>query len=327
VLSLLWNIESAFNHIYAVKKPRSPVQRLLKYWSFLTLGPLLLTLSIYVTWSISRLNQAHGHPGHSEIRHVMSVLSSIAITYAGLAFLYKVLPNARVRLRSAVVAAFTAGTAWELAKFAFAWASGRMVQVHRIYGSVAVLPVTLTWLYISWWIALVGCRLCYALDASRKPEPHPAIQAAAARETFTARLMIALVQLHREGHGPVKMRTLADVLEASMRMVREGLEALAGLGLAVEARQGGWIPGRDPARITLAQVRAAARSTLRYPAQDADPLAQAILHTFAQAEGAAESALSESLDSFLKRVEPVAVVQPVTPEPLLGVGQSAHKPA
>ena len=61
-----------------------------------------------------------------------------------------------------------------------------MVQVHKIYGSVAVLPITLTWIYISWSIALVGCRLCYALDASRKPEPHPAIQAAAARETFIA---------------------------------------------------------------------------------------------------------------------------------------------
>src|ERR1041384_353902 len=54
VLSLLWNIESAFNHIYGVKKPRSPVQRLLKYWSFLTLGPIFLSLSIYVTWGISR---------------------------------------------------------------------------------------------------------------------------------------------------------------------------------------------------------------------------------------------------------------------------------
>src|SRR5437660_6208101 len=43
VLSLLWNIESAFNHIYAVRRPRAPVQRLLKYWAFLTLGPALLT--------------------------------------------------------------------------------------------------------------------------------------------------------------------------------------------------------------------------------------------------------------------------------------------
>src|SRR5438067_9681741 len=59
VLSLLWNIESAFNHIYAVRKPRSPVQRLLKYWSFLTLGPILLALSVYVSWTISRMQGTH----------------------------------------------------------------------------------------------------------------------------------------------------------------------------------------------------------------------------------------------------------------------------
>ena len=334
VLSLLWNIESAFNHIYGVRKPRSPVQRLLKYWSFLTLGPIFLALSIYVTWTISRMQQAHGQTGHSEVVHALAALSSVAITYAGLSFLYKVIPNARVRLRSALSAGFAAGTAWEIAKFLFAWASSRMVQVHKIYGSVAVLPITLTWLYISWSIALVGCRLCYALDASRKPEPHPAIQAAAARETFTARLVIALVQMHRDGRGPLSPKALARVLDASPRMVREGLSALAAAGLAIEAKQGGWIPGRDPARITLAQVRAAARSTLRYPQQDADHLSEAIARAFAQAEGAAESTLGESLESFLARIDatpaPVQPVQQPTPEAAprpLGVGQGAHKPA
>jgi len=97
----------------------------------------------------------------------------VTITYAGLAFLYKVLPNARVRLRSALIAAFAAGTAWELAKFIFADLSARMVQVHKIYGSVAVLPIVLTWLYISWFITLTGCRLCYAMDASRTPQASP----------------------------------------------------------------------------------------------------------------------------------------------------------
>jgi len=61
----------------------------------------------------------------------------------GWRFLYKVFPNARVRFRDALFAAFVAGSAWEVAKFLFAWASSRMVQVHRIYGSVAVLPITL----------------------------------------------------------------------------------------------------------------------------------------------------------------------------------------
>ena len=334
VLSLLWNIESAFNHIYAVKKPRSVVERLLKYWSFLTLGPVFLTLSLYVTWTITRMQEAHGQTGHSELLHALAALSSIAITYAGLAFLYKVIPNAHVRLRSALSAAFTAGTIWEVAKFLFAWASSRMVQVHKIYGSVAVLPITLTWIYISWMIALVGCRLCFALDASRKPDPHPLLQSAAARETFTARLMVALVQLHRERKGRIKVSALCSELEASRRMVREGLGALAAAGLAVEAKQGGWVPGRDPAQITLAQVRTAARATLSYPAQVPDEVAAALSETLLAADGAANSALSESVAAFVRRVEEAAGAgQPApqaAPEPVvrpIGVAQGAQKPA
>lgn len=326
VLSLLWNIESAFNHIYGVQKPRSPVQRLLKYWSFLTLGPIFLSLSLYVTWTISRMQGAHGHAGHSEWLHALAALSSICITYAGLAFLYKVIPNAQVRMRSALAAAFTAGTAWEIAKFLFAWASSRMVQVHRIYGSVAVLPITLTWIYISWLIALVGCRLCFALDASRKPEPHPALQGAVAREAFTARLAIALLQLHREIDGPVQVRGLVDELDATSRMVQEGLNALSSRGIAVEAKQGGWLPGRDPARITLAQLRAAARGTLSYPAIEPDAISAAIARAFAQAENVADRALDESVESFLRSIEPLRE----SPEPQgrqIGVPNEAHKPA
>ena len=331
VLSLLWNIESAFNHIYAVRKPRSPVQRLLKYWSFLTLGPFFLSLSVYVTWTISRMQEthaAHDLPNHSELLHFFATLSSIAITYLGLAFLYKVIPNARVRLRSAVLAAFIAGSAWEVAKFLFAWASGRMVQVHRIYGSVAVLPITLTWIYISWFIALIGCRLCYALDASRIPEPDPAIQTAAARETFVTRAIVSLAQLHRERSGPVRTQALVRELGVTRRLVREGLSALARAGLAVEAKQGGWLLSRDPSRITLAEIRAAARLSLPFPAQESDEVAKAIQASFGRAEGAAQAALGETLESFLRRFEAAPVTASPAPEPrTLGVGRSAHKPA
>src|SRR5205085_5491681 len=71
-LSLLWNIESAFNHIYGVKRPRGPVQRLLTYWAFLTLGPVLLASSLAVTWKIGQMQEAHAHhgqAGHSEVLH------------------------------------------------------------------------------------------------------------------------------------------------------------------------------------------------------------------------------------------------------------------
>ncbi len=202
-----------------------------------------------------------------------------------------------------------------------------MVQVHKLYGSLAVLPIVLTWIYISWLIALIGCRLCFALDASRKPEPHPDIQAAAARETFVARLMITLVQLHREGRGALQVPKLARELDASVRMVREGLASLAAAGLAIEAKSGGFVPGRDPARITLAQIRAAARSSVRFPAQQADRASEIVARAFAQAEGVAESALSETLESLLRRLQPVQQATPEADARPIGVGQGAHKPA
>jgi len=317
-LSLLWNIESAFNHIYAVKRPRAPVQRLLTYWAFLTLGPVLLSASLAVTWKIGQMQGAHGrhgHVGHSEVLHVLAAVSSVTITYAGLAFLYKVLPNARVRLWSALITAFAAGTAWELAKFVFADLSARMVQVHKIYGSVAVLPIVLTWLYISWFITLTGCRLCYAMDASRTPEGSPLLLAAQARETFIARVMLALALLHARKAAPVGVGPLADEMRMPKRLIRESLRALEQSGVAVEARRGGWLPARDPSRITMAEVRAAARSSLGFPRHEADETGQAITQAWARAEGAAAQALEESVAAFLARVRQPTGLSGYAPTP------------
>jgi membrane protein len=304
VVSLLWNIESAFNHIYAVRRPRGPLHRLLTYWTFLTLGPFLLAGSLTASWRISLMQASHAQRAlhqHSELIHALAALSSIAITYGSLAFLYKVLPNARVRLRSALLASFSAGTVWELAKFVFAWASARMVQVHKIYGSLAVLPIVLTWIFISWIIALAGCRLCYALDASLKPAPHPAISGVLARETFVARTMLAVAQLHRALGTPVRAPRLALELSATSRMVREALRALVDASLVVEAKRGGFLPERGLDQINLAQVRAAARSSVRYPQRDDDPVTRELRALWAHAEGAAGGALSETLAAFLAR--------------------------
>ncbi|MFL5416964.1 MAG: YhjD/YihY/BrkB family envelope integrity protein [Myxococcales bacterium] len=317
-LSLLWNIESAFNHIYAVKRARSPVQRLLKYWAFLTLGPVLLTASLAVTWKIGEMQEAHGHghAGHSEVLHILAALSSIAITYAGFGFLYKVLPSARVRIRSALIAAFVAGTTWELAKFAFAAFSTRLVQVHKIYGPVAVLPIVLFWVYISWLVCLSGCRFAYALDASRKSELRsPLLIAAEAREVFVARVFVALVRMARS--APVRPAAIARRLEVPRRLVLEALRALEASNLCVEAKKGGWVPSREPSRVLLAELRAAGRRSLGFPAQDPDETGEALSRAFAAAEQAAEGALGESVDSLLRRVAPGGP---------LGVVEQKHTP-
>jgi DNA-binding IscR family transcriptional regulator len=165
------------------------------------------------------------------------------------------------------------------------------------------------------------------MDASRKPEPHPALQAAAAREAFVARLTIALAQLQRELGTPVRTQVLSRELGVMARLVREGLAALARAGLAVQTKQGGWLLARDPARITLAQVRSAARISLGFPAQETDQITDSVVASFARAEGAAEAARGESLESFLRRFQAASPVASASEARPLGVGQSARKPA
>ena len=304
VLSLLWNIESAFNHIFGVRRPRRAVDRLLKYWTFLTLGPLFLIISVALTWQISALSGKHGHhEQHSEFLHALAAISSVLVTYAALAMLYKVLPNARVRVRSALSAALVAGTIWELAKLLFAFVSARMVQVHKIYGSLAALPIILTWIYISWVIALVGCRFCYALDASRKIEPDQALQAVSARETFVVRTLVELVRVHRLRAAPVTVKSLGQELGAPNRLVREALRALAERHLVAETRQGRYLPSRDPSQMTLAEARQAARSTLRHPLHHLDPVGAALADSWEKAEEKASAELTETVAQLLARTD------------------------
>ena len=326
VISLLWNIESAFNHIYAVRKPRSPVQRLLKYWTFLTLGPIFLSLSVYVSWTISRMQDTHGphsHPNHSEVLHVLAALSSVAITYASLAFLYKVIPNARVRVRSALLAALIAGSAWEDAGCGL---EGRLEQRRGL----AILVQGLCRVRVEQGLAQVAIPLrARALHGGRLV----AEEALDHRQHLHLRLVLphALEGTDQpvERGAPVRVQAVVRELGVTGRLAREGLAALAKAGLAVEAKHGGWLLSREPSRITLAEVRAAARATLRFPAQQADDITAAVQSCLARADGMAQAALGESLESFLRRFQALPV-ESATPAPdprPLGVGQSARKPA
>src|SRR5205823_10650346 len=109
-------------------------------------------------------------------------------------------------------------------------------------------------------------------------------------------------QLHARRAAPVGVAALADEMRMPKRLVRESLRVLELSGLAVEARRGGWLPARDAARISMADVRAAARSSLGFPHHEADETAQAITQAWARAEGAAAQLLEESLADFLSRL-------------------------
>jgi hypothetical protein len=69
--------------------------------------------------------------------------------------------------------------------------------------------------------------------------------------------------------------------------------------------------------VPLAELRVAGRRSLGFPAQDPDETGEALSRAFAAAEQAADGALGESVDAFLRRVAPGAP---------LGVVEQANTP-
>ena len=98
---------------------------------------------------------------------VVSILMSILLMF----LIYRFLPSAKVRSRSAVYGAVTSGILWETVKHLFAsWLNYGAVYA-RIYGAMAGMVVFVFWTYLSALILLFGAEVvyCHATYISVKP--------------------------------------------------------------------------------------------------------------------------------------------------------------
>jgi len=159
-VAMLSMIERAFNRIWRVKAQRRFTKRVLVYWALITLGPLVvgvsITLSTHLFDATSSLVGAVTGP-------VFYTLLSVLLTTLGFTFLYITVPNRNVDWRDALCGGALAAIAFELAKRGFAVFITQFPTYSKIYGALAALPLFLLWIYVSWLITLLGALLTAAL--------------------------------------------------------------------------------------------------------------------------------------------------------------------
>jgi membrane protein len=155
-------IESVFNQIWRVKKSRPLVQRVLVYWAIVTLGPLLIGVSISVTSYLSAATGRLPWMGESFYALVSLCLSTLAFT-----LLYSAVPNQTVDWRDALAGGVVAGIGVEISKRLFTVYILKFPTYTMVYGTLAVLPIFLLWIYMMWMITLLGALLTAALPVVR----------------------------------------------------------------------------------------------------------------------------------------------------------------
>ncbi|MDF2466215.1 MAG: putative rane protein [Ramlibacter sp.] len=163
-LALVLTIDKTLNGIWRVKRPRPLGQRVLVYWAVMTLGPLLLGASLSMSSYVLSASRGlvAGMPG--TVKVLLDVIEFLLLA-AGLAALYRYVPNTPVRRGHAWSGALFAATGIEVARQLLALYIGKVPAYSAVYGAFATLPILLVWIYVVWVIALLGAVIAAYLPS------------------------------------------------------------------------------------------------------------------------------------------------------------------
>ncbi|MBI3533726.1 MAG: YihY family inner membrane protein [Burkholderiales bacterium] len=154
-LSLVFTIDRTLNGIWRVRQSRPLGQRLLIYWTAITLGPLLLAGSLTITSYL--LSASRGLVGAMPggVRFLLDLLEFFMVA-GGMAATYYYVPNTQVKWGHAWAGGIFAAAGIEVAKKVLALYVKAVPTYSAVYGAFATVPILLVWIYVVWVIVLLG---------------------------------------------------------------------------------------------------------------------------------------------------------------------------
>jgi membrane protein len=267
-VSLIQKVEDGFNFVWRVQQSRHLVRRISGYLGVLITGPLLVIVGLGAAASLmsSRIMREV-----SQVQTVGTALDSAGrITpYVSVfvAFLvaYMLIPNTKVRWRSAATGALFGGALWVWTGIIFARMGQSSTQYDAIYSGFAIVLLLMIWLYLCWLILLFGSQIAFY-------HQHPRLMT---RQRFRLQLggrlreKLALLVMYLVGEHYWKQRPpwTLESLSDRMHVTGDALETVIarlhgnGLLLAVDedADSSGFVPARDMSTISLREIVAAVR--------------------------------------------------------------------
>jgi membrane protein len=134
------------------------------YWTLITLGPMALAASIYLSVRVQKLLDSTEVTSHIDFLALFPYLIIWALFFVT----YKISTTVPIRLKAAVISSFFASLIWYLGKSLFIYYTVHTHTYATVYGSFSVLLFFMLWIYVSWIIFLYGQKLCYLLNQPQK---------------------------------------------------------------------------------------------------------------------------------------------------------------
>ncbi len=265
-IELLIQLELAFNDLWGVDRPRSPVRRFSDYLAVLLVGPVLVVSSISLTASamstavIQKL-AATSTWGLILAAGAKSISYAMVVTACTLAYIF--IPNTRVKWVPAMLGGLIAGGLWMLAGALFASLVAGSATYTAFYSGFAALVLFLIWVYVSWLILLFGVRIAYFVQHPRAV----VLRRIAEQERYLTidrlmlRAMLSIARTHAAGAPAPDVAELSEQFAVDEYTMLDACNKLIKLGYAIRSDEtpARYVPARSAATLSLAELWSGAR--------------------------------------------------------------------
>ena len=271
----LGTVEGSLNDIWGVASGRGFARRFADYLAVLVVAPLLGGLALSLGSSL----QSHWPTSLPALPFTADPAGGVWLPVLMLSlaftFLYWFLPNAAVRVNSAVIGGAFAGVFVTLAQSVYVnWSIG-VARADVLFGGFALLPLLFAWIYVFWAIVLLGAEIAFAHQnfALYRQEVRGSAATPAEREAIALQIALDVASCFGAGSPAPVAGRLADDLQVPVRTVRAVAAQLVDVGIlsmreaSSPGQESGFQLGRPAEAISASDVLLAVRGRRKLPAR------------------------------------------------------------
>lgn len=258
-ISTIQKVESSFNYVWYVSKPRSLSRRFTEYLVVLLIGPVVIGTAFTMLGALSSnsvVNRLEQLPGIAELFLVMGKFLPYLMVSAVFTFLYMFMPNTKVRFMSALVGGLAGGIMWATMGVIFTTFVLNSVRTLAVYATFAIGIVSLIWLYLNWLILLVGAQLAFyhqnpAFLRIGRREPR---LSNSMRERLALNIMLLVGKSFRSPDNGIAAVDVSSRLNIPAITIAPVVDALEHAGLLLTTDDEKLFPGQELARLQLNEI-------------------------------------------------------------------------
>ena len=161
VSSLLFfkNFEYIANKIFHAK-PRTLWESITTYWTMITLTPIALGISFYMTGYVAQVIASNEWTSGLNLFPFIPYF----IIWGLFFLLFQIAANVTINPKASALSSFIVAVIFSVSKNGFIYYVFYNKSYATMYGSFSILLFLFLWIYASWIIFIYGLKLCYIID-------------------------------------------------------------------------------------------------------------------------------------------------------------------